>query len=191
MSRYEIEIGKTRKTVELEPVDGNERHLDSYLCAVIDEKIKENQEPNKRNEEKKRITVERRDHNTILISIDEKMYLLRQTKRTRSSVEYITDGRKIHAQFPGREPSQTSSTNTKSLVASVNELVSSNFPAKVVSIKVSKGNRVREGDTILILEAMKMEAQIKAPRDCDVVEVLVHEGDMVARGAKLVQLKFS
>ena len=190
MSRYEIEIGNTKKTVELELVKDSVHHLDSYLCTVIDEKGKENHESKKNG--KKRITVEqRRDHNTILISIDEKMYLLRQTRRTRSSVEYIANGRKINAQFLGAGVSQTSSATTKSVVTSVNKLVSSNFPAKVVSIKVSNGSKLKEGDTIFILEAMKMEAQIKAPRDCDVIEVIVHEGDMVARGAKLVQLKFS
>ena len=47
------------------------------------------------------------------------------------------------------------------------------------------------GETLLVLEAMKMETNLEAPSDCTVREVFVKEGEMVARGSKLARLDFS
>ena len=49
-------------------------------------------------------------------------------------------------------------------------------------IEVSVGDRVEEGDDLLILESMKMEVPANAETDCTVVELLCKEGDAVADG---------
>ncbi len=170
-------IGKTSRTMDLERSIDDAQNLDTYLCQIIGE----------RNGQRK-LVVRRRDRNFILISVDDKMYFIKQTKRTSSSVDFIANGRLTSAYLPTEGIREEA--KVRSDVASINELVSSNFPSKVVSIRVSKGSKQKEGDTLLVLEAMKMEAQIKAPKDCDVVEVFVREGEMVARGTKLLQLKF-
>jgi biotin carboxyl carrier protein len=51
------------------------------------------------------------------------------------------------------------------------------------------GDSVRAEDTLLILEAMKMEQQITAPHDGTVVSLLCEEGDQVAAGQELVVLQ--
>ncbi len=178
MSHYEVVIGNSSKTVDLERSTDEEHDAEAYQCQIVGEKGKT-----------RKLIVRRRDANVLLISLDAKIYSIRQPKRTSSSVEFTLNGRKLRAQLPGEAAREE--TTVKSDIASVNELVSSNFPAKVVSIKVSKGANLKEGDTLLILEAMKMEAQIKAPRDCSVLEVFVREGEMVPRRTKLVHLKFS
>ena len=62
------------------------------------------------------------------------------------------------------------------------------MPGKVVALKVRPGDEVKEGDTLLVIEAMKMENEIKAPRDGRVREVLVQEGATVSTGQPLVVL---
>ncbi len=57
---------------------------------------------------------------------------------------------------------------------------------RVLSIRVKAGDEVKAGDVLLILEAMKMENEIKAPADGVVKEVLVAEGARVAEGDGLV-----
>ena len=47
------------------------------------------------------------------------------------------------------------------------------MPGKVTRVQVSKGDEVKQGQGILSLEAMKMEAAVYAPRDASVAEVLV------------------
>jgi biotin carboxyl carrier protein len=141
---------------------------------------------------KVRIRVEKREPDALLVSIDDKAYYVKQLSRTANAVHFLLNGSEVKAVIDHTgKYSGVARSETKSDVASVNELVSSNFPAKVVSVPVKKGSLLKEGDTILVLEAMKMEARIKAPKDCKVVEVFVHEGDMVGRGSKLAQLKFS
>jgi biotin carboxyl carrier protein len=54
------------------------------------------------------------------------------------------------------------------------------LPGKVVSIKCSVGDSVKTGDTVLVLESMKMENAIMAPRSGRVKEIPVAEGANVA-----------
>lgn len=59
---------------------------------------------------------------------------------------------------------------------------------KVWKICSAKGQKVSRGETILILEAMKMEIPVVAPEDGVVAGILVSEGDSVASGAPLAML---
>ena len=61
------------------------------------------------------------------------------------------------------------------------------MPGLVLRVAVAPGATVAAGDTLLVLEAMKMENAIKAPADATVTEVAVAEGQAVERGALLVK----
>ena len=62
------------------------------------------------------------------------------------------------------------------------------MPGKIIAIKVSKGQRVNAGDTVLILEAMKMEQEIKSSISGTVSEIPVSEDDTVKKDQPLVVL---
>ena len=62
------------------------------------------------------------------------------------------------------------------------------MPGRVVRILVSKGDTVRKGAGLLILEAMKMENEIGAPVDGTVDEIFVEPGATVESGADLVHI---
>jgi acetyl-CoA/propionyl-CoA carboxylase biotin carboxyl carrier protein len=62
------------------------------------------------------------------------------------------------------------------------------MPGTVVQLRVEPGTEVAAGETLLVLESMKMEISIAAPRDGSVAEVLVAAGDQVDRGAVLIEL---
>ncbi|RMD45793.1 MAG: biotin/lipoyl-binding protein, partial [Aquificota bacterium] len=66
--------------------------------------------------------------------------------------------------------------------------VSSPMPGKVVSVKVSSGDKVKKGDVLLIVEAMKMENEIHAPIDGEITEVYVNEGDKVNPDECLIKI---
>ncbi|MDB5948285.1 MAG: 3-methylcrotonyl-CoA carboxylase, partial [Massilia sp.] len=60
------------------------------------------------------------------------------------------------------------------------------MPGKVVAVLASKGQQVKKGDPLVIMEAMKMEHTIAAPGDGVVEEILYDVGDQVADGAPLL-----
>ncbi|MFL6657017.1 MAG: acetyl/propionyl/methylcrotonyl-CoA carboxylase subunit alpha [Massilia sp.] len=63
------------------------------------------------------------------------------------------------------------------------------MPGKVVAVLASKGQEVKKGDPLVIMEAMKMEHTIAAPSDGLVEEILYQVGDQVADGAPLLAFK--
>jgi acetyl/propionyl-CoA carboxylase alpha subunit len=69
--------------------------------------------------------------------------------------------------------------------------LSAPMPATVVRVDVAPGDRVRNGDVLIILEAMKMELPVRAPADGIVIAVLCKAGELVKAGAPLVELEAS
>ena len=67
--------------------------------------------------------------------------------------------------------------------------VMSPMPATVVAINTATGKTVSEGDTVIVLEAMKMELPIKAPKNGVVKAVHCAKGDLVQPGVVLLELE--
>ena len=63
------------------------------------------------------------------------------------------------------------------------------MPGKILNINVKKGSSVKAGETLLILEAMKMEHTIKATSDGQVIELYVKTGDQVESGSDLMKIE--
>jgi acetyl/propionyl-CoA carboxylase alpha subunit len=61
------------------------------------------------------------------------------------------------------------------------------MPATVIKILVAPGQSVKKGDTLVVLEAMKMELPIRAPADATVAAVCCREGDLVQADVALVE----
>ncbi len=68
------------------------------------------------------------------------------------------------------------------------EPVKSPMPGTIINVLVKPGQAVKAGDVLVILEAMKMENEIKAAKDATVVSVVVNKGESVDTGAVLVTL---
>jgi 3-methylcrotonyl-CoA carboxylase alpha subunit len=63
------------------------------------------------------------------------------------------------------------------------------MPGKVVAVLAAKGQEVKKGDALVIMEAMKMEHTIAAPHDGVIDDILYSVGDQVADGAPLLAFK--
>lgn len=68
------------------------------------------------------------------------------------------------------------------------EAVTAPMPGNILKVNVTAGQAVKEGDVLVVLEAMKMENEILAPKACTVKQVLVSKGSTVDTGATLVVL---
>ena len=62
------------------------------------------------------------------------------------------------------------------------------MPGNILDVKVKAGDSVKAGDTLLILEAMKMENEISAPQDGTIASVNVRKGDVVNSGDLLITM---
>ncbi len=73
--------------------------------------------------------------------------------------------------------------------ATPNGVLRAAMPGVILRVLVAPGARVRRGDELAVLEAMKMENVIRAPQDATVAEVLVRPGQHVGHGEPLVRLE--
>lgn len=62
----------------------------------------------------------------------------------------------------------------------------SGMPGKIVKVFVKAGDRIHVGDPLLVMEAMKMENEMRATSECKVRDVLVKPGDNVESGVVLI-----
>ncbi|MEL7578573.1 sodium-extruding oxaloacetate decarboxylase subunit alpha [Pseudoalteromonas sp. D15MCD-2] len=76
----------------------------------------------------------------------------------------------------------------QSASASVSETLNAPLAGNIFKVKVKAGQTVNEGDVVIIMEAMKMETEVRAAHSGTIAEVLVAEGDSVATGDALIAL---
>lgn len=92
------------------------------------------------------------------------------------------------AAAPAAAPKAPAAPKAAPAAAAGGEPVKSPMPGTVLDIPVKVGDAVKSGDTLIVLEAMKMENAIVAPKDAKVVAVHVTKGQSVESGAVLVSL---
>jgi acetyl/propionyl-CoA carboxylase alpha subunit len=78
---------------------------------------------------------------------------------------------------------------TEAESAAATDEIRAPMTGRVVAVAARAGEKTREGDLLLTIEAMKMEFRLAAPEDGTVAEVLCAEGDRVELGQLLVRLK--
>jgi biotin carboxyl carrier protein len=66
--------------------------------------------------------------------------------------------------------------------------VKSPLPGTITSVNVAAGQAVKKGETVVVLEAMKMQNNIEADNDGTVTSILVNKGDSVMEGAVLLTI---
>ena len=73
--------------------------------------------------------------------------------------------------------------------ASTGDQITSPMPGQVIRVAVKTGERINSGDLLMVVEAMKMEHEIRAPRAGKVTELLCAVGSRVDDGQELVRLE--
>lgn len=66
--------------------------------------------------------------------------------------------------------------------------IKSSVPGKVIAVEVSQGQVVKAGDTVVILESMKMEIPVVVPQDGTIASIAVSQGNEVENGAVLATM---
>ena len=135
----------------------------------------------------------------ILIRIDSKPYKVEINKFNKDALSHIkVNGKlfRVQNETMKRDVSQVTQTTfptqikepMKKIVSEKNT-VTAFMPGRVVLLKVKPGDSVKMGETLCVLESMKMENEITAPKAGVVQEVTVSEGLMVNRGDALIVIQ--
>ena len=93
-------------------------------------------------------------------------------------IDYTTYSTRLSRRFTSRKPYEPP----------VPGRIQSFIPGTVVEVLVKTGDAVKEGDDIVILDAMKMKNRLKSHIDGKVMAVNVSPGDRVTKGAVLVEI---
>ena len=146
--------------------------------------------------------------NKVVLAVDDRKYELDVVRVGKGIYSILNNGHSYNVELIEGETSKEYIVNTfaRSFVAEIidaeskylqnrhqgtehkgeNE-ISSPMPGKVVKIPVAVGEKVTAGQTLIVVEAMKMQSEFKASSDRIVKEILVKEGDTV--NAHQVMLK--
>lgn len=89
---------------------------------------------------------------------------------------------------PAAAPKAAAPAAAPKAAAGAGEPVKSPMPGNILDVKVKVGDKVSNGTCLVVLEAMKMENEIPAPKDGTVTSVLVNKGATVAAGDVLVTI---
>ena len=93
----------------------------------------------------------------------------------------------VPAAAPAAAPAPAAASAAPTAVAA-GEVVAAPMPGNILKVNCSQGQAVKAGDILVVLEAMKMENEILAPRDGTVAQVVTTKGAVVDTGAPLVVL---
>ena len=87
---------------------------------------------------------------------------------------------------PASAPAATSSNNQP---ANANNAVKAPLPGTIIEVKVNVGDEVKAGDTVVVLEAMKMANNLEAENSGKVTQICVQAGQSVMEGDALVVIE--
>ena len=90
---------------------------------------------------------------------------------------------------PAAEAAPVAAPAAAPVVTGEGDCVESPMPGNILKVNVAAGQAVKEGDVLVVLEAMKMENDIMAPKNGTVTQVLVEKGSTVETGAPLVFIR--
>lgn len=150
--------------------------------------------------------------NNYTATIGENTYTVQLQRHQSGELWLMIDGKRLHAYVANTKISptappknyvalldptasiyeftkiQTGSARRKTSGAGGDSL-NAQMPGQVTQVLVAEGDIVKQGQPLLILEAMKMEIRLTAPHNGTVARLLVKPGDTVDRGQQLVEVQ--
>ena len=92
------------------------------------------------------------------------------------------------APAPTAKPKESAAPKAAPAAGGPTTPVNSPLPGVIIEVSVKEGQAVKAGQKIAILEAMKMENEIPAPKDGTITEIHVHKGDSLQEGDPVVTI---
>ena len=123
-----------------------------------------------------KVTVGDIEDNNVHVEVNGTAYTVEMEKKTGPKIKPVV------RTTPAAPPPAVS----RPAVAGSKSGIKSPLPGVILEIKVKEGDAVKRGQTLLVLEAMKMENDIKADRDGKVTAIKVSKGESILEGTDLI-----
>ena len=146
-------------------------------------------------DEVKIVEVER-EGDALRVTVDERVYNVKAQLRE-GGVTLDVEGKRLTAWVAGDwvgigsaviALNKADKRKRRAAGSADRDTLSSAMPGQVRSVLVGEGDHVEKGQTLVLLEAMKMEIKVAAPHAGKVAKVLVSAGQVVERGQQLIEI---
>lgn len=131
-----------------------------------------------------KVAIEQENENNIELKVNGKPYTVEVENKPAPKLAPV---KKSAAASKGAATS-TSTAAAPPTASSPKKAVKSPLPGTIIDIKVEVGDSVKKGQTVIILEAMKMENNVNASCDGVVTKILVNKSDTVGEGDNLIEI---
>ncbi|MDN0052595.1 biotin/lipoyl-containing protein [Bacteroides caecigallinarum] len=126
-----------------------------------------------------KVTVGDIQDNNVKVEVNGTSYTVELEKSVTPKIKPVV---RTAATTPAAPPPAVS----RPVVAGSKSGIKSPLPGVILDIKVKEGDTVKRGQTLLVLEAMKMENDIKSDRDGKVTSIKVSKGESILEGTDLI-----
>ena len=129
-----------------------------------------------------RVVVQKSDEESVELEVNGTPYLVELEAKKKKTIS------SIQRQVPSSEQREVAAKPavTRTAVAAGSVVINAPLPGVVLDIKKKVGDAVKKGDTVIVLEAMKMENNISAPADGTISKISVEKGASVLEGTELI-----
>jgi biotin carboxyl carrier protein len=147
-------------------------------------------------ENRVRLSIDGVEHEVDIIMLRDGMYSVLRDGRSRTVELACTDDRKSYKVTTAFSSRDVRIVDAKARYLRLkrgaderqDDKIVSPMPGKVASIPVQPGDSARAGDTVIVIEAMKMQNSYKVASDCEIKEILVSEGETINANQLLMRL---
>jgi len=153
--KYEAEIDGIHKRIEIEQKNG-------LVQATVDDRDYE-------------LTVVQPEAGVYLLFLGASVYEARVCGLQEDSFHVEVGSRAFSARFIDRKHRRSGGDSAQA----GHQFLTAPMPGKVIRVLVSRGDQVKAGQGVMIVEAMKMQNEVKSPKAGQISEIKVSEGDTV------------
>jgi biotin carboxyl carrier protein len=135
-----------------------------------------------------RVVVTKSDSELVELEVNGTPFTVEMAQKTKKTLPGVTrPGVSIRSPLP---QSTTTPLVTRPSAPADKNVIQSPLPGIILDIRCKVGDTVKKGQTLMILEAMKMENNILANGNGKITQILVQKGDSVLEGANLVIIEY-
>ena len=133
------------------------------------------------------VNIEDFDGNIAKVSVNGKSFEVELAEPVKAPVRPKKVEVKVSASATSAAPEKAPAKKPKAAAGSGNKVLAP-LPGTITEVRVQVGDSVKVGETVIVLEAMKMQNNIEADCEGKITSVLVTRGDTVMEGAALVTI---